>query len=443
MKELYKKINENPSLLNFIEIDFDFITKLVEESINDVATKNFMNKNKEAILKIFKKNLNLNTFIDDLTKTFKNKDYTFKIHLLKFLIQNNILLEKHLIENRYKDINFKLINDSNNRKELFNLMLKDDTFFFYLTKNIKFENIRNIELFVSIIKNRNLVEKFFQYCIDNDNLIINPKDKIENNLRYNMLYFFKELPIILEPYLTEKCFLSKIKSNKSIKELIDLNIHFHNLGELKDSLETLNPEDLAYLHLKLEFKHIKSSKYLYNSISKNLLFDILNKELKNTNNLEQIKNLILERDKNDLNLYFLHNLNIDLRLIVFVNENIVIKNYKQIRDNILKGVPVGKQGLKFFALKNKNKLDKEFLEYILNIYPKFYNSLNIKEEVEFKKNIINFISLKDVIYKKDLTEFEMNLIKKHLKKVLKINYTKKLNKEVSNLIKTYLKELSK
>ncbi len=71
------------------------------------------------------------------------------------------------------------------------------------------------------------------------------------------------------------------------------------------------------------------------------------------------------------------------------------------------------------------------------------NSLNIKEEVEFKKNIINFISLKDVIYKKDLTEFEMNLIKKHLKKVLKINYTKKLNKEVSNLIKTYLKELSK
>ena len=275
MKELYKKINENPSLLNFIEIDFDFITKLVEESINDVATKNFMNKNKEAILKIFKKNLNLNTFIDDLTKTFKNKDYTFKIHLLKFLIQNNILLEKHLIENRYKDINFKLINDSNNRKELFNLMLKDDTFFFYLTKNIKFENIRNIELFVSIIKNRNLVEKFFQYCIDNDNLIINPKDKIENNLRYNMLYFFKELPIILEPYLTEKCFLSKIKSNKSIKELIDLNIHFHNLGELKDSLETLNPEDLAYLHLKLEFKHIKSSKYLYNSISKNLLFDII------------------------------------------------------------------------------------------------------------------------------------------------------------------------
>ena len=130
-------------------------------------------------------------------------------------------------------------------------------------------------------------------------------------------------------------------------------------------------------------------------------------------------------------------------MIVFVNENIVIKNYKQIRDSILKGVPVGKQGLKFFALKNKNKLDKEFLEYILNIYPKFYNSLNIKEEVEFKKNIINFISLKDVIYKKDLTEFEMNLIKKHLKKVLKINYTKKLNKEVSNLIKTYLKELSK
>ena len=63
MKELYKKINENPSLLNFIEIYFDFITKLVEESINDVATQNFMNKNKEAILKIFKKNLNLNTFI--------------------------------------------------------------------------------------------------------------------------------------------------------------------------------------------------------------------------------------------------------------------------------------------------------------------------------------------------------------------------------------------
>ncbi len=43
MKELYKKTNENPSLLNFIEIDFDFITKLVEESINDVATKNFIN----------------------------------------------------------------------------------------------------------------------------------------------------------------------------------------------------------------------------------------------------------------------------------------------------------------------------------------------------------------------------------------------------------------
>ena len=152
--------------------------------------------------------------------------------------------------------------------------------------------------------------------------------------------------------------------------------------------------------------------------------------------LELFKSTLLKKH-NDLEKYCEYNFNKDLRILTFVEKDFLRKNYKKIKENILNGVPIGKQALKYFLLKNKDKLDREIISFALNKYPKLYNSLNLKIKVNFKSNIRSFISLKDLIYKKNLSLVEVEYIKTNIHKVLNIKNLIDLNPEVSKLIKEY------
>ena len=174
-------------------------------------------------------------------------------------------------------------------------------------------------------------------------------------------------------------------------------------------------------------------------------FDILNKELKDK--LYFISTLL--KKHNDLEKYCEYNFtdihstnriglhDKDLRILTFVEKDFLRKNYKKIKENILNGVPIGKQALKYFLIKNKDKLDKEIVRFALNKYPRLYNSLNLKFKVNFKSNIRSFISLKDLIYLKKLSSVELEYIKTNIHKVLNIKNLIDLNPEVSKLIKEY------
>jgi hypothetical protein len=221
----------------------------------------------------------------------------------------------------------------------------------------------------------------------------------------------------------------KLKKEHSNEELLkDL---LNKPWNIRQELLCANEEfkDLILKNLKPE--HLRCN--LIGVIPEDILFK-LTKDM----GLEELNKLNLSKELK--RKIFLNNINSNLILISEMEENIIKRKYSIIRKSILSGSKIGKQGLKYFLIKNKAKLDKELLESVLEKYPKFYNSLKIRIDLDFnKKTFVKKLTLSDCIYKREISIEEEVFIRTNIEKLLKVKNLCNLNGKVKEIILDFLK----
>ena len=348
-----------------------------------------------------------------------------------YFVKNNEKLIRFLIDNNYFTKNHGFF------KQLY--FEKDNKIFIKVMKenNKLFEYFLYESFYLHLLNNKELLKGFLNYLIDIKHFLIFPKTKEEFIKSFRFLDKIKPMPDFVLEYINQnKELKEKLFKEQSKIDLIDKILTDYK--EKKDlekffSSNNFNEEEINYFYSKIKVNTLLYRKGMYEFLQNEIKFNILNKELKDK--LYFIS--ILLKKHNDLEKYCEYNFDKDLRILTFVEKDFLRKNYKKIKENILNGVPIGKQALKYFLLKNKDKLDREIISFALNKYPRLYNSLNLKIKVNFKSNIRSFISLKDLIYLKKLSSVEVEYIKTNIHKVLNIKNLIDLNPEVSKLIKEY------
>lgn len=434
-KEFIKKIIKNPNITEHIDINLNIVKDLISYSYGKENAITFLENNKLKLIENLNKNLNefeidndLGNFLKELKLNISNVEIKM---FFSYFVKNNEKLIRFLIDNNY------FIKNHGFFKQLY--FEKDNKIFIKVMKenNKLFEYFLYESFYLHLLNNKELLKGFLNYLIDIKHFLIFPKTKEEFIKSFRFLDKIKPMPDFVLEYinqnkeLKEKLFKEQTKTESidkllsDYKEKKDLEIFFNS--------NNLNEKDVNYFYSKIKVNTLLYRKGMYEFLENEIKFDILNKELKDK--LYLIFTLV--KKHNDLEKYCEYNFNKDLRILTFVEKDFLRKNYKKIKENILNGVPIGKQALKYFLLKNKDKLDRKIISFALNKYPRLYNSLNLKFKVNFKSNIRSFISLKDLIYKKNLSLVEVEYIKTNIHKVLNIKNLIDLNPEVSKLIKEY------
>ena len=434
-KELIKKIIKNPSIIKHIDINLNIVKDLINYSYGKENAITFLENNKLKLIENLNKNLNEFEIDNDLGNFLKelklNISYAEIKMFFSYFVKNNEKLIRFLIDNNY------FIKNHGFFKQLY--FEKDNKIFIKIMKenNKLFEYFLYESFYLHLLNNKELLKGFLKYLIDIKHFLIFPKTKEEFIKSFRFLDKIKPMPDFVLEYinqnkeLKEKLFKEQTKT-ESIDKLLSDYKEKKDLENFFNS-NNLNEEEINYFYSKIKVNTLLYRKGMYEFLQNEIKFNILNKELKDK--LYFIS--ILLKKHNDLEKYCEYNFDKDLRILTFVEKDFLRKNYKKIKENILNGVPIGKQALKYFLLKNKDKLDREIISFALNKYPKLHNSLNLKIKVNFKSNIRSFISLKDLIYKKNLSLVEVEYIKTNIHKVLNIKNLIDLNPEVSKLIKEY------
>ena len=446
-KELIKKIIKNPSIIKHIDINLNIIKDLISYSYGKENAITFLENNKLKLIENLNKNLNEFEIDNDLGNFLKelklNISYAEIKMFFSYFVKNNEKLIRFLIDNNY------FIKNHGFFKQLY--FEKDNKIFIKVMKenNKLFEYFLYESFYLHLLNNKELLKGFLNYLIDIKHFLIFPKTKEEFIKSFRFLDKIKPMPDFVLEYINQnKELKEKLFKEQSKIDLIDKILSDYK--EKKDlenffNSNNLNEEEINYFYSKIKINTLLYRKGMYEFLENEIKFNILNKELKDK--LYFIS--ILLKKHNDLEKYCEYNFtdihstnriglhDKDLRILTFVEKDFLRKNYKKIKENILNGVPIGKQALKYFLLKNKDKLDRKIISFALNKYPRLYNSLNLKIKVNFKSNIRSFISLKDLIYKKNLSLVEVEYIKTNIHKVLNIKNLTDLNPEVSKLIKEY------
>lgn len=411
--------------------------------------------NKQIILK----NLNLlkliNLNVKDLIEFHHETRYTPKWNVIK---------------ERFKETNEKLNIDEIEHKDL-NYILHSSNYNDFF-KNTRYEeNIRNSELFLKMpsmfmeyIKSSpslitfhlyqskklftildNLVldcdfkallgkttEKmqyeYIDYLIETKSSVIFTKTNGDIINQYKRLSLFTSFPEKIEKYIAETNNKLLLKITKEYNIELVVNTLLSNPYTIKRAFMNgmLKEEEKELLFKKMETRHLRREFIEY--IPEEKRFELLNKL-----NAEDLKKMIWTKElKND---FFVKNIDKNLFLLNEMEIETLNKYYKEIRKSILNGIKTGKQGLKYFLIKNKKRLDKELLEFVLKKYPRFFNSLKIKEEINFNTEPFKKEKkLKDVIYNQKITNEDIKFVKQNLKALMKITNLNNLNKEVEKIM---------
>lgn len=243
---------------------------------------------------------------------------------------------------------------------------------------------KNFKLFDSVIHNKIFIKRLFLLSLNSKSLYC---FVIHNNLYLEDYFSFEEI-------IQYNLFFDKIKNDtfnklyKKHKDILDKQV-FH----LKDTIEkdfvlaaSINSSWFSNIYLNYNklrhslFDILKSNISLYSS--EFLSFYLTDEQKKELYLLNPSKDFFYDlsfSQEEIKSLSFVEFLFYDLNLLSFYNIKSIQDNYYYIRQLILSNHNIGKQSLKYFLIKNKHQLDKELLEYSLNRFPRFINSLKIKD----------------------------------------------------------------
>ena len=452
-KEIYLMISKNPSLLRFNNLDLDFIFNFILMGKYDKKVKNYLDKNKVELADAFIANnkLTYEKLSNRLTEMFKKENlekmikenhkelnsycspHNAKVEIYKQLIKDMIIIESMLVRNNFYLENsdlVRLIIQSSNSDFLIKLMIEEKTFnktFIAVLDN----NHINAS---SILKKFKMEDSFFKFLIEKNHSIINPETQMDSVKRKEFFNCFDVLPKFLEEYLKEDRYQKAMSTQKSEQDIIDRLFRDYSLLYTKlCQLQTSgDKKDLEYFYSKLSFFHLSREHQLKHQVPQEIVYRAYDE-------IKSIRTLNLELGIKDLSRYFLNRLDTNLRLITCMHESLIKRKYTRIRASILNGSPIGKQGLKYFLVKNKQKIDVELAEYVLNKYPKLFNSLKLSFPVNFKPNTIKGINIKELKNKKTLTEEEYEFAKNNISIILKMNFDKINNEQLIELAQNYFK----
>ena len=452
-KEIYLMISKNPSLLRFNNLDLDFIFNFILMGKYDKKVKNYLDKNKVELADAFIANnkLTYEKLSNRLTEMFKKENlekmikenhkelnsycspHNAKVEIYKQLIKDMIIIESMLVRNNFYLENsdlVRLIIQSSNSDFLIKLMIEEKTFnktFIAVLDN----NHINAS---SILKKFKMEDSFFKFLIEKNHSIINPETQMDSVKRKEFFNCFDVLPKFLEEYLKEDRYQKAMSTQKSEQDIIDRLFRDYSLLYTKlCQLQTSgDKKDLEYFYSKLSFFHLSREHQLKHQVPQEIVYRAYDE-------IKSIRTLNLELGIKDLSRYFLNRLDTNLRLITCMHESLIKRKYTRIRASILNGSPIGKQGLKYFLVKNKQKIDVELAEYVLNKYPKLFNSLKLSFPVNFKPNTIKGINIKELKNKKTLTEEEYEFAKNNIHVILKMNFDKINNEQLIELVQNYFK----
>ncbi len=452
-KEIYLMISKNPSLLRFNNLDLDFIFNFILMGKYDKKVKNYLDKNKVELADAFIANnkLTYEKLSNRLTEMFKKENlekmikenhkelntycssHNTKVEVYKQLIKDMIIIESMLIRNDFYLENLDLVHlivQSSNSDFLIKLMIEEKTFnktFIAVLNN----NHINVP---SILKKFKMEDSFFKFLIEKNHYIINPKTQMDSIKRKEFFNCFDALPKFLEEYLKEDRYQQAMSTQKSEQDIIDRLFRDYSLLYTKlCQLQTSgDKKDLEYFYSKLSFFHLSREHQLKHQVPQEIVYRAYDE-------IKSIRTLNLELGIKDLSRYFLNRLDTNLRLITCMHESLIKRKYTRIRASILNGSPIGKQGLKYFLVKNKQKIDVELAEYVLNKYPKLFNSLKLSFPVNFKPNTIKGMNIKELKNKKTLTEEEYEFAKNNIHVILKMNFDKINNEQLIELAQNYFK----
>ena len=462
-KEIYLMISKNPSLLRFNNLDLDFIFNFILMGKYDKKVKNYLDKNKVELADAFIANnkLTYEKLSNRLTEMFKKENlekmikdnhkeldascspYNTKVDIYKQLIKDMIIIESMLVRNNFYLENSDLVHliiQSSNSDFLIKLMIEEKTFNKTFIRVLDNDRI-NVP---SILKKFKMEDSFFKFLIEENHCIINPETRMDLIKRKEFFNCFDVLPKFLEEYLKEDryCFLQLISqqfqkgmsTQKSEQDIIDRLFRDYSLLYTKlCQLQTSgDKKDLEYFYSKLSFFHLSREHQLKCQVPQEIVYRAYDE-------IKSIRTLHFELDIKDLSRYFINRLDTNLRLITCMHESLIKRKYARIRASILNGSPIGKQGLKYFLVKNKQKIDVELAEYVLNKYPKLFNSLKLSFPVNFKPNTIKGMNIKELKNKKTLTEEEYEFAKNNISVILKMNFDKINNEQLIELAQNYFK----
>ena len=452
-KEIYLMISKNPSLLRFNNLDLDFIFNFILMGKYDKKVKNYLDKNKVELADAFIANnkLTYEKLSNRLTEMFKKENlekmikenheelnsycspHNAKVEIYKQLIKDMIIIESMLVRNNFYLENsdlVRLIIQSSNSDFLIKLMIEEKTFnktFIAVLDN----NHINAS---SILKKFKMEDSFFKFLIEKNHSIINPETQMDSVKRKEFFNCFDVLPKFLEEYLKEDRYQKAMSTQKSEQDIIDRLFRDYSLLYTKlCQLQTSgDKKDLEYFYSKLSFFHLSREHQLKCQVPQEIVYRAYDE-------IKSIRTLHLELGIKDLSRYFINRLDTNLRLITCMHESLIKREYVRIRASILNGSPIGKQGLKYFLVKNKQKIDVELAEYVLNKYPKLFNSLKLSFPVNFKPNTIKGMNIKELKNKKTLTEEEYEFAKNNISVILKMNFDKINNEQLIELAQNYFK----
>lgn len=443
-------------MLEKIDINFDLILK--NKSLIQLVEKN------ERSLNAF---LEWCVYYDNKNNNFKNfKNYVlneFKKELRPEDINDSDLIKDIFLFDMNLFIDFKLYLKDAFAAKISSFMRMDEklfggwkrAFISFSKTDVLFELNDRVLLKLMIIiyhkincKNRfgfvntNLVYKlkndnvkryhdFIKFVYDYDKDLINTEDFIVNEIKEidnEMIYLLSIDNIKL---YTDKLNVDNIKerlSNKKIyaKDFEDLYI---KLGK-KDKIE-IDSFLIKNINLGVRILSNNSPEILTKKV-----FYILVKHL----NYESLKRIYRYSDET-IEKIFIYNLSQSCVLIAHVDKRIIIRDYEAIKSSILNGSRIGKQGLKYFLIKNKKRLTPDIIKYALTRYPTFAKSIKCNQnsykdlltnKKEFKYNLENLLS------KDELNQDEKEYVLKHKKAILKIH---KENCSYSQFTKELIKEM--
>lgn len=357
----------------------------------------------------------------------------------------------------------------------FNELLNESNFFDkkdFKKFNKKHPNLEQFEQY--ILNNFNSVHNLnhLSYIYNENNDFFNDEVSTYKILiKYGCVQVIKDKNLLIDHYFTNE-------------EIIKYQLDFYNIRTSNNYFEVLlnnfNLDGTIYtLKNILELSNENISKYIknvfskadrdtgldefistnYHKVKENFVDDIFevmleNKSLISINTIRILSqnqiNVLKEKFPDHLYYFFPY----EYYSLTTLPKYKIINEYDSIRECVMNCLKndikrVGKQGLKYFLIKNKQKLDKEFLLLVLNKYPQFYDSL----KVNYDEDIINLLNsksnknkknLKEVFFKNDkyLSLNDRLFIQKNINILLSLKSLDYINQFSKDTLKYVLDELN-
>lgn len=248
----------------------------------------------------------------------------------------------------------------------------------------------------------------------------NPTIYFKNGIlmRYNILYpdeyvlFFKHLLLKNSNLLKNEYFIrNELHDNLNEMDFLDNNIYINkilklNFSNIKDNVRNSKYSPIEFNKIYAILSNVE--KYEIDNIIIALKdINILNCNSVEILNINTFIILVANVDYYDLinkyNVSSIHTLaifnknkEIDCRLISHLQISEIQKNYNEYKNLILSGSKIGKAGLKYFLIKNKEKLTSDIIMFSLKKYPTFAKSLKI-----------NMNEYKDILQNKKEYEYDL------------------------------------